>query len=197
MFVLFCSSICQAGIVNVYVNPADDVVSGRWWGYFGNGNWTDVNANPNSVTHSYYPGDGSSANTSLAFQVPNIDPETFVSASVNINILNVHTEGRDDIGTFSIGSQPVLFSEGTGWKSFDVTDTILSLLENDIAGDIFNCSFNYTGYSGFTFGSAEGGDPAYLSIVTTTPLTSAVPIPSTAILLGFGLAALPLLRKKQ
>jgi hypothetical protein len=182
-----------AATYNIYVTPAGDQVNYRAWWYGGNDTWSNVGANPNEVYHSYSPGDGRSANTSLSFDLSSfsLPADDILSASFNFNVLSISTEGRDDIGTLdSYGT--VLYSGGTGWKSFDITDSFKGILSG--GGNTANYTFSYTGYSGFTFSSAEGGNPAFLQIATAelTP----VPVPAALWLMGSGLLGLFGLRKK-
>lgn len=111
--------------------------------------------------------------------------------SLNFNILNIWTDGRDDIGTLNTGGT-VYYSSGTGWKGLDVTSSIASLLAGP--STTANFSIAHTGFSGFTFSSAEGGQPAFLRITTSSP--NPVPEPSTLLLLGVGLAGVLATRKR-
>ncbi len=154
-----------AATIDIAVTAAGDTVYYRNWYYGGSDVWSKVDANPNQVSHSYEPGWGNSAWTVLnfdlnAFTVPVTE---IISAALNIDILDIWTSGRDDVGNLNSGGT-VLASGGTGWKSFDITDSFKSILAG--GGTTAGYSFNFTGYSGFTFGSAEGGQPAYLRITT-------------------------------
>ena len=180
-----------ADVYDIYVTGANDKVYYREWGYGGNYTGWIVEANPNQVSHTYSPGSGSARDTSLSFYLSalsSVSGKEITSASFNFNILNVWTEGRDDIGTFS-GGGSVLNSGGTGWKSFDVTAGIASALDNSASS--ISYTLNYTGYSGFTFGSAEGGAPAYLRI------TTAVPEPETYAMLLAGLGLMGAVARRR
>jgi hypothetical protein len=127
-----------------------------------------------------------------AFTIPISDIQ---SASFNYDVLSTWTQGRDDVATFS-GGGAVLNSKGIGWKSFDITDGLKGGLTTSPAS--INYAFNYTGYSGFTFGSADGDDPAFIRI-TTEGITAAVPEPETyaMFLAGLGLIGGIARRRKQ
>lgn len=181
-----------ASTYTIYVENAGDVVSYRSWYYGGNDRWTDPAANPNVVSHSHEPGNGNSANTSLSFNlssiasVLNID---ILSATLNYKVLSTWGE-RDDVAATAFGS--VLQSNGLGWKNFSITD---SFKDTRLDGSPLSADylFEYTGYSGVTFGSAEGGSPAFLQITTAAP----VPLPGAMWLLGSGIAGLAAARRRK
>ena len=177
-----------ASTYNIYVENAGDVVSGRYWGWFGSGNWSDASANPNTVYHSYEPGNGNMANTSLHFDLSSIATifnDDILSATLNYNVLSIWTDdGRDNVAATPFG--PVLYSNGTGWKNFTITDNFKAT-RLDSTPLFADYTFSYTGYSGVTFGSAEGGSPAYLQITTAA---APVPLPGALLLLGSGIAGL-------
>jgi hypothetical protein len=130
------------------------------------GYWFDAGASPNIVYHDYSPGSGNASATYLTFDLISLPfkPADVLSASLNIDITNIWTSGRDDVANLSTGST-VYASQGTGLKSFDITGSFLSYLPSGSATYVFD----YTGYSGFQFGSADGLDPAYLRITTSVP----------------------------
>jgi hypothetical protein len=191
--VLSLSGPVLANVYDIYVSPAGDVVSYRsWWGG-GSDLWSDSSANPNAVYHDYSYGTGNSANSSLsfaasAFTIPISDIQ---SASFNYDVLSISSQGRDDVANFS-GGGSVLNSNGIGWKSFDITKGLKESLAASPAPASINYAFSYTGYSGFTFGSADGKDPAFIRI------TTAVPEPETyaMMLAGLGLMGAISLRRK-
>ncbi|HOY88023.1 MAG TPA: PEP-CTERM sorting domain-containing protein [Methylotenera sp.] len=194
MSFFWAAAPASAAVYDISVTAAGDVVSHRYWGWFGSGSYSEVGANPNQVYHSYEPGNGNSANTALSFDLASISSvllADIVSASLNFNILSISTEGRNDVATLSNGL-PVLNSNGTGWKSFDVTDNFKGQFGSSPSTASY--AFTYTGYSGFTFASAEGGEPAYLRITTI----AAVPEPETyaMLLMGLGLIGFMVRRRK-
>lgn len=192
---LGASTQATATVYTIYVQNAGDVVTSRYWGWFGSGSWSDPGANPNIVYHSYYPGDGNSSNTSLSFDLSSfgVPVGDIASASFNYDILSIWTEGRDDVANFS-GGGTVNYSGGIGLKSFDITDSFIASI--GAGASTANFSLTYTGYSGFTFGSADGGDPAYLRITTAGSDPVSIPEPASLLLVGAGLIALVGARRK-
>lgn len=193
---LGASTQVTATVYTIYVQNAGDVVSSRYWGWFGSGSWSEAGANPNVVYHSYEPGNGNSANTSLSFDLTSFSAPVgdIVSASFNYDILSIWTEGRDDVASFS-GGGIVSYGGGIGLKSFDITNSFISNI--GAGAQTANFSLTYTGYSGFTFGSADGGDPAYLRITTAENDPVSIPEPASLLLVGAGLIALVGAKKKN
>lgn len=186
-----------AATQDIAVTAAGDRVYYRDWYYGGSDRGWIVDANPNQVSHSYTPGDGRSRETALTFDLTSaqaIPVDDITSITFNYNIESIWTEGRDDVANLNdLGT--VLASGGTGWKSFDVTTRVKSALgAHQTAADFY---FSYTGWSGFTFSSAEGGNPAFLRITTLS--ASAVPEPDAYALLlaGLGVVGAVSLRRKQ
>ena len=194
--VLGASTQATATVHTIYVQNAGDVVSSRYWGWFGSGSWSDAGANPNLVYHSYEPGNGNSANTSLSFDLTSFSAPVgdIASASFNYDILSIWTESRNDVANFS-GGGTVNYSGGIGLKSFDITNSFISSI--GAGASTANFSLTYTGYSGFTFGSADGGDPAYLRITTTGNDPVSIPEPASLLLVGAGLIAFAGAKKKH
>lgn len=190
------STQATAAVTTIYVQNAGDVVSYRSWWYGGNYSWSEVGAIPNLVYHSYEPGNGNATNTSLSFDLTSfgVPVGDIASASFNYDILSIWTEGRDDVATFS-GGGSVNYSGGIGLKSFDITDSFISSI--GAGASTANFSLTYTGFSGFTFGSADGGDPAYLRITTAENGPVSIPEPASLLLVGAGLFALVGAKKKN
>lgn len=188
----------SAGFYDLAVTTAGD----RVWNWDKSSSyvytWLDPNANPNAVGH-YYDYDNRSGyyqDTYLTFGLGGLLPplQDIVSVSLNFNVLSVWTTGREDIG--SIGAfGTVTYSGGIGLKSFDVTDFMKSILQAN--GNTANFSVNHTGFSGFTFGSAEGGDPAYLRFATANGEPSPVPEPGSALLVSLGLLGLAAAKRSR
>ncbi|MCX5805965.1 MAG: hypothetical protein NT010_07850 [Proteobacteria bacterium] len=151
--------------------------------------WWESNANPNQVSHWYYDGSGEYRDTYLSFNLSPVVGKAaeIISATFNFDILSIWGSGA--VGILN-GVESVYGEGGTGWKFFDVTSSIQGILAN--SGTTANYSFMHTGQSGFTFGSADGGDPAFLRITTNTP----VPIPGGLWLLSPGLLGLMGLKRK-
>jgi len=194
LFSLVMSVPAMASVYDSYVTADGDRMYYRQWGYFGTYTGWIADANPNQVSHYYEPGSGDARETALSFDLTPftvVPVEDIISASLNFNILNIWTDGRDGIGNLN-GAGTVYASGGTGWKSFDVTKSLTDTLNN--GGKTADYYFSYTGYSGFTFGSAEGGQPAYLTI--TTANVNPVPIPAAVWLFGSGLLGLFGIRRK-
>lgn len=193
LFLLAIAVPATAAMYNISVAPEGDRVFYRSWWYGGNDRGWDPGANPNTVSHSYSPGDGRSMETALSFDLSSIrgTVQEIVSASFNYNILSIWTEGRDDVANLN-SFWTVYASNGTGWKSFNVTEALRAALAGTATTADFY--FSYTGYSGFTFSSAEGGMPAFLTI--TTAEASPVPIPPAVWLFAPALAGLVGLRRR-
>ncbi len=188
--------LAQAATYDIAVLAANDKVFYRDWGRYGNDTWTNVGANPNEVSHTYsydwYAGHSANANLSFDLSSFSAPLESLESVSLNFNVLSIWSDdGRDVVSNLDSGGS-VLKSEGIGWKSLDVTKSIVAALNNGASAAGF--TFSYTGYSGFTFGSAEGNQPAFLRITTNEP--NAVPIPAGIWLMGSGLLGLLGFRRK-
>lgn len=189
---LFSAASDVAASYQIPVTAAGDVMWRRNWYSGGSDTWSEADANPNSVYHEYEPGWGNTAYTRLTFDLTPllpVAPADIQSATFNFDVLKVWTlDGRNEIGTFSAGGT-VYYGGGTGWKSFDITDHLRGVLGSGASSVTY--TLDYTGYSGFNFGSAEGGKPAYL-------LVTAVPEPEAwaMMLAGLGLMGAALRRRK-
>ena len=182
---LSLSGPALANVHDIYVSAANDVVNYRDWGYGGSYRGSIVDANPNLVSHTWSPGYGVAYSSSLTFlldSVAALPVASITAASFNFKVIDVWTSGRDDIGSFN-GGGTVFASGGVGWKSFDITDGLKASLGSSAASLTY--VLDYTGYSGFTFASAEGGAPAYLRITTAVP----EPESYAMLLAGLGLLA--------
>ena len=179
-----------AATYDIYVTAAGD----RLWYWEKGWGWTDTgwinDANPNQVSH-YYDYDnrsGSYRDAFLSFDLTSftVPIGNIVSASLHIDILGIWGTGA--IGNFS-GGGSVYADEGTGLKSFDITDGFKIFLSN--GNQTADYTIVHTGQSGFTFGSAEGNDPAFIRVTTAgSAPTAAVPEPAGMLLLGLGLLGL-------
>lgn len=177
-----------AATQDIQVAPSGDVVHYRYWG----GGFVDkgsiVDANPNQVSHDYSWGSGAAFETSLTFDLSGVhvgSSADIQSVTLNFYVTDIWTQGRDDVANIgSVGT--VLASGGAGWKSFDVTSSVVQAL--DAHASTVGYYFSYTGYSGMTFGSAEGAQPAFLRLNT-----AAVPEPEAYAMGVAGLAVVGLL----
>jgi hypothetical protein len=147
--------------------------------------------------------------------------------SLNLNILDAYKSGVNGVSAGTInhvadasmatgnGAQQLGGSEYvssvmpgmSGWTSFDVTNYVLNDIANyDWAAFSFDYDATYTDwdgrYSGFSFSSAESGNPAYLRVVTAGGSNggddpTAVPEPATMALFGMGAAGLAFIRRRK
>lgn len=180
----------SAGFYDINVTATGD----RVWNWDKSSNyvftWWTPDANPNAVGHNYdYDNrSGYYQDTHLNFSLGSllVPVQDIVSVSLNFNVLSVWSAGRDDIGSLG-GYGNVTYSGGTGLKSFDVTESLKSLLLANLTSADF--SIVHTSFSGFAFGSAEGNDPAFLRFTTAGGEPSPIPEPGSALLISLGLLA--------
>lgn len=179
-----------AAYQDLAVTPAGDVTSYRYWGGGFSDRGSMVDANPNQVSHDYAWGSGAAFDASLTFDLGALGTLTSADlqgATLNFLVEGIWTSGRDDVANIA-GVGTVLASGGTGWKSFDVSTQLRQALDSQASSVGF--SFSYTGYSGMTFGSAEGGQPAFLRV-------TAVPEAESLALALAGLMVVGLLAKRR
>lgn len=187
----------MAATQDIAVAPLGDVTDYRYWGGGFADKGTIVDANPNQVSHDYSWGSGSAFNASLTFDLgaaQGLTSADLTSVTLNFKIIDIWTSGRDDVANIS-GVGTVLASQGAGLKSFDVTTLVGQALDRHDSHLGFYLS--YTGYSGMTFGSAEGGQPAFLRLQTNS-INPAVPEPEAyaMALAGLGVVGLLAVRRK-
>jgi hypothetical protein len=190
-----------AATQDIAVTAAGDITTYRYWGGGFGDRGSIPDANPNQVSHDYSWGSGTAYESSLSFDlsaVAGLTSADLTSVTLNLDILSIWTSGRDDVAGIS-GVGPVLASGGGGWKSFDVTTQLGQALDRHDSSVGFYLA--YTGYSGMTFGSAEGGQPAFLrfSTVDVTPpvVPLAVPEPQTYAMVLAGLGVMGLLSARR
>lgn len=197
LFVLAVSVPGEAATIDIAVTAAGDRVF-NWdksssYVY----TWWTVEANPNQVAH-YYDYDnrsGSYQDTALSFDLTSlaVPVADIISASFNFNILSIW--GADGTAVGSLNTLGTVYNDGvTGWKAFDITESLKFILTN--GGTTADYYFSHASQSGFTFGSAEGGQPAFLRINTAAGVGSPVPIPAAVWLFGTGLLGLFGVRRK-
>ena len=130
--------------------------------------------------------------------------DDIVSASLNLNILSAYNNDRYSLkgnhghSAGAIGSSGTKYTIQTGtigWTSFDFTDALKTNIASGSIG--FRGDHNNLPHAGggFSFTSAESGQPAYLEITTTGG--SPVPIPGALWLFGSGLFGLVSIRRKK
>jgi hypothetical protein len=166
----------MAKVFDIYVTPQGDVVTYQSWGTFGSYSEVIAAATVNSAYHRNVNGSGNSSSTTLSFASTlfTIPISDILTASLNYKIVDIWTyDGRDNVATFS-GGGTVLHSNGTGWKSFDITGSLKESLATSPAS--INYVFNYTGDSGFTFSSADGRAPAFIRITLADVVTKAIDV---------------------
>lgn len=192
-FSSLCALSAGAATIDIAVSSSGDVTNYRYWG----GGFADrgaiVDANPNQVSHNYEWGSGAAFDATLTFDLSaaaGLTAADLESASLNLDILSVWTSGRDDVASIG-GVGSVLASDGTGWKSFNVLAVVGPAL--DAHSSTLGFTLSYTGYSGMTFGSAEGGQPAFLRLTTA----AAVPEPESMSMMVVGLGVMGLLAKRR
>lgn len=172
---------------DIAVTAENDRLHQHNWYYGGSDWWWTVNANPNQVSHSYEPGWGNSSDAFLTFSLTPVQAIALAdinSVTLIIDVLSLWTDGRDNLANLNAGGN-VSYGNGVGLHSFDVTTYVKNALA--ASATTVDLNFVYTGYSGFTFGAAEGNDPAVLRF----DVVGAVPEPASfaMLLAGLGVVA--------
>lgn len=159
---------------------------------------SEVAANPNQVSHWFESGVGGEIrHTTLTFDITSLlGLGDLLSATLNFNVLSVWGGGW--AGTLV---EPIHVGDGPGLRSFDVTTILNDLVAAGSTSAVFGSS--PAPYAGFTFGSAEGGDPAFLSVTAAAGNGgdaggggNVVPEPGSLLLAALGLLALARSRGK-
>jgi hypothetical protein len=192
----------MANVYDIYVTPPSDMVSDKSWGTFGSYTELIATANVNGAYHRYINGSSNSSSATLSFadSVFAMPVSDILTVSLNSNVVSLQSyDGRDNVATFA-GGGTALLSNGTGWKSFDISDDLKG--SQATAPAHINYAFNHTGDSGSSFSSDDGGSPAFIRIhreeIDREEITSAVPEPETyaMLLAGLGLMVAVIRRRK-
>ena len=181
--------IVSAATIDIPVLPAGDVV--HYYEYNVNQLFRNeyvASANPNEV-YWYSSDHAHQAETALTFGLPTLLPDfaDILSVTLNYNVMEYIEMGGSTNGTLQQTGGVVDGSNGLGWQSFDITTHFTT---NAVQNTPITYNFIHGGWAGFTFGSAEGGLPAYLQVTT-------VPEPATMLLFGTGLLSLAGVNRKK
>ncbi len=220
MILVGYSGMALAATTNIYVTADQDIVSGWDYKKGTSGYDQEYPANPAENPNIVQAGGGSLSgtyrDTTLTFDLSSLAGyalDAIQSITLNYNVLTTELgySGKittptwnisTTVGTVNLGdtSYTLTVNDPLGLTTLDFTAAVKASLSAGTSAvftflhdpDLFNADpLLVTKANKITFGSADGGDAAFLSVNT-----SAVPVPAAFWLLGSALAGLGVIRRR-